>query len=477
VLVSPGLRSAKPPILGAFLFPVFWRIFGNVIMAIISLSGIASNIRGSIGGNTYQRSGSGLTVRVKPKSAGLGSNSQFTTRQYNAQLNFAWLNLSDNQRLQWASYSNFTNGVGKTNKGRQSSNTGKTQFFAVNFWLLQYGKSILSVPAFGNPLAPSEPFPGQTISTNNLMITSGSLDIASQILVTRVSLPQSPATNTANTGMRTLVYTQANGTQQNWAGAYFNTFGRFLESGYKYWVETRVVNYLTGAISPVSRKLITYQELDTLLTITVDTTKSGSASDTMIFPMRNLGVYNGTIYWGDGSASLITAWNDPDLTHVYPLAGTYNVMFEGAFPSFFFNLGGDRNKVIDIVRWGNYVPTSLGMSFRGCVNIATLGSDYPDVSAVDNVTQFCTGSGNLSAPQLFNWDISAVTTATSFLTGWTIPTAHYDAVLIAWAALSVQPNVVISFGSSTYTIATSGAARAILTGAPNNWTITDGGGI
>ena len=50
--------------------------------------------------------------------------------------------------------------------------------------------------------------------------------------------------------------------------------------------------------------------------------------------------------------------------------------------------------------------------------------------------------------------------------------AYYDACLVAWSALTLKPNVVAHFGDAKYT---QSAARAILTSAPNNWTITDGG--
>ena len=57
--------------------------------------------------------------------------------------------------------------------------------------------------------------------------------------------------------------------------------------------------------------------------------------------------------------------------------------------------------------------------------------------------------------------------------------ANYDAVNLdaiynGWSLLSVQPNLSPSFGTIKYTAAGQ-AGKDILTGAPNNWTITDGG--
>lgn len=76
-----------------------------------------------------------------------------------------------------------------------------------------------------------------------------------------------------------------------------------------------------------------------------------------------------------------------------------------------------------------------------------------------------------------NWNVSAVTTITNFMlskTNLNYSAANYDALLIGWASRPVKPNLSINFGTIKYTAAAS-AARAILTSAPNNWTIVDGG--
>jgi hypothetical protein len=51
---------------------------------------------------------------------------------------------------------------------------------------------------------------------------------------------------------------------------------------------------------------------------------------------------------------------------------------------------------------------------------------------------------------------------------------NLDAIYTKWSLLSVQPNINISFGTAKYTIAGS-AGRSVLTSAPNNWNIGDGG--
>ena len=48
-----------------------------------------------------------------------------------------------------------------------------------------------------------------------------------------------------------------------------------------------------------------------------------------------------------------------------------------------------------------------------------------------------------------------------------------DALYNGWSLLTLQPNVVCDFGTIQYTAAGAGG-RAIMAGAPNNWTITSG---
>jgi hypothetical protein len=228
-------------------------------MAIIQLSGLVSDIRGSIGGNTYQRSAGGMVVRSKPKPVGRGTNSQFNQRNIISQLNFLWNSLTDTQRSQWSSFAQYTNGVNRTNNQRTTGNNGKTQFFAVNSWLLLYGYTFISVPTFAPPLNVLPPYIDAQGKSDNLGRIVGNLDVATQFLVVQVSLPQSFTTVTANTGFRTMVFTSVDGSVQDWTVAYLNQFGLSLEYGRKYWVSTRVVDYVNGNISAEAKALILYE--------------------------------------------------------------------------------------------------------------------------------------------------------------------------------------------------------------------------
>jgi surface protein len=75
---------------------------------------------------------------------------------------------------------------------------------------------------------------------------------------------------------------------------------------------------------------------------------------------------------------------------------------------------------------------------------------------------------------LGGWDVSLVSGMYDMFKNITLSTANYDALLTGWSTQSLQSNVQLGAANSQYS-PSSQAAKNILTSAPNNWTITDGG--
>ena len=110
-------------------------------------------------------------------------------------------------------------------------------------------------------------------------------------------------------------------------------------------------------------------------------------------------------------------------------------------------------------------------TFQNCTNFNQPLNNWNvgNVATMLATFQNCT---NFNQP-LNSWNVGNVTNMTNFMAGadsWN--NTYYDACLLAWSALALKPNVVAHFGDAKYT---QSAARAILTSAPKNWTITDGG--
>jgi surface protein len=75
-----------------------------------------------------------------------------------------------------------------------------------------------------------------------------------------------------------------------------------------------------------------------------------------------------------------------------------------------------------------------------------------------------------------NWDVSNVTTMDYMLQNSGLSTVNYSNTLIGWSALgSLQNAVPLRAGTIQYSAGAAATARGILTSAPNNWIISDGG--
>lgn len=127
--------------------------------------------------------------------------------------------------------------------------------------------------------------------------------------------------------------------------------------------------------------------------------------------------------------------------------------------------------------WDTGNATLMNDMFNGCTPFDQDISGF-DVSKVTSFTSMLFNCTNFNQ-DISSWDVSAGTSFNTFMSnGNSFSTANYDLLLNAWSLLTLSPNETIDFAFGlNYTIATSQAARDIMTGSPNNWTINDGGGI
>ena len=162
---------------------------------------------------------------------------------------------------------------------------------------------------------------------------------------------------------------------------------------------------------------------------------------------------------------LNTVYNQP--LNAWTLTSLTNTsdMFRGA-SSFSRNING----------WSMNLVTDTSGMFKDATNY-NQNMNFWDIRNVTNM------SGMLENATSFNRDIggwkpNSLTNATDMFNGATaFSTTNYDSLLIGWSAESIQSGVTFSGGTTQYSAGTAATARGVLTSAPNNWTITDGGQV
>ena len=139
--------------------------------------------------------------------------------------------------------------------------------------------------------------------------------------------------------------------------------------------------------------------------------------------------YDYTIDWGDGTQEQRT---DHNPSHIYEIAGNYNVAINGQFPALRMDESDDlsREALIDVVQWGNIEWQSMAYAFFECVNLSgsTL-SGSPDLSQVESMEGMFINAESFNG-DIGNWNVSSVTnmqetflSATSFnsdISGWDV---------------------------------------------------------
>ena len=128
-----------------------------------------------------------------------------------------------------------------------------------------------------------------------------------------------------------------------------------------------------------------------------------------------------------------------------------------------------------IGNWNTSRVASMNRMFNGATSFNQNISNW-DTSNVTDFTNMFYYATAFNQP-IGSWNISNVTNFTNFMSGKTpanFSTANLDAIYNGWSSRPVKTPITISFGTVKYTAA-GAAGRAILTGAPNNWAITDGG--
>lgn len=152
----------------------------------------------------------------------------------------------------------------------------------------------------------------------------------------------------------------------------------------------------------------------------------------------------------------------------------------GRFFSFMFesnnafnqNIGSwDTSKALDMIYMlGSRSPMTPPMVFN---NGGSTSIDSWNTALVGDMSNLFRNNAGFNQA-LSSWNISNAFYLANFFQNTSISVVNYSNTLIGWASRPVKPNIAVNMGTVKYN-SSAIAARAILTSAPNNWTITDGG--
>jgi surface protein len=149
------------------------------------------------------------------------------------------------------------------------------------------------------------------------------------------------------------------------------------------------------------------------------TVRTTAANETFTIPCQDVGTFNASVDWGDGSSSTVTTYNDADLVHTYASAGDHAISISGTFPNINFADAGDKSKVIAVTNLGQVGWQSFIDAFYGCGNMTSFTSGVTDTSSVTSMLGMFSSCASLTSLDLSNFDTSSVTDMDFMFSGTT----------------------------------------------------------
>ena len=158
----------------------------------------------------------------------------------------------------------------------------------------------------------------------------------------------------------------------------------------------------------------------------------------------------------------ISDWNVSSVTNM-------NSMFEGASS---FNNGDATNATQSPLKWNQntWQVTNMQGMFAGATH-------FNQFIGAWNTAQVTTMAHMFDGAELFDqdlsdWDLTSVGSLEGMFTLTALSTKNYEAVLRSWSMQSLQSGLTLGADEAMYC---DSSFRDALIGAPNNWTILDGG--
>ena len=221
---------------------------------------------------------------------------------------------------------------------------------------------------------------------------------------------------------------------------------------------TKVLDFTNGILTSAITPFGTFTSININ---TANVSVDSSDDHSFVLPLVATGAYDFAVSWGDGSASAITTYDQPEVTHTYATTGSYVVEITGTLVGWAFNRVGDCLKVTNINSWGKMIIGAAGETgcFAGCSNLTISPAAGSPVSSatttsLDSCFRDCT---SLNSVNVATWDVSAVQTISKMFFGCTA----FNINLSSWNTVAVQDMSYLFDGCTSF----------------NNGVLTNSGGV
>ncbi len=200
-----------------------------------------------------------------------------------------------------------------------------------------------------------------------------------------------------------------------------------------------------------------------------------TTADNQSIELPLYGTVDCTVDWGDGSATEDFT-SAGDKAHTFATAGTYTVSISGDLMAF-----GEAESeeswtgveyLTEVISFGDLGLEGLDNAFWNADNLTSVPAVLP--TTVTSLFRTFSDIDQVSIVNLDLWDVSHVEDMRYMFRGSTLSTENYDALLISWAAQSMQIEVGFDGGNSIYSAGEAADARQSLINH-YGWIITDGG--
>jgi hypothetical protein len=229
-------------------------------VARVLLGALASDVRGSVGGATFQRSANGLTLKAKTSPVNPRTTSQSSNRSAMFYLQTLWLALTADQRTAWSHWAQFQNlSTGQLNTSRMS---GQQAFMQINRYRLMTGKTVISDPVFTPYNLPSSSIEFQSSGATMNIVFPSQTNGEAYVPLVFSSFVLSPGRTSRPHGVRFVALDNVTG-NITWLATlpYTQLFGTLPTEEDRLWVQYGFQQVDNGCLSVFTQQIVTVQDL------------------------------------------------------------------------------------------------------------------------------------------------------------------------------------------------------------------------